>query len=284
MVERNETRNQMTRFMHARQPDAGGRPAVSVIMPAYRVAEYIGMAIDSVLAQTFDDYEIIVVNDGSPDTPELEAALAAYRDRIVYIEQANAGPSAARNVAIGQARGEYLAFLDADDYWEPEFLARQLACFEQNPRLDLVYCDSMLVGDSTLAGRTFMELTPSAGEVTFESLLSGNCTVILSGTVARKRAVVEAGLFDERLRYSEDFDLWLRLAQNGSRLTYQPEVLLCKRIHSESLSTNCIGLHQSALGVLGKYKQRATLSEQTRRAMAEQEAKLTAIIKLEQGK
>ncbi|HKP12766.1 MAG TPA: oligosaccharide flippase family protein, partial [Blastocatellia bacterium] len=99
-----------------------------------------------------------------------------------------------------------------------------------------------------------------------------------------KRALVEAGLFDERLRYSEDFDLWLRVAQNGSRLTYQPEVLLCKRIHAESLSTNSVGLHQSALGVLGKYKQEATLSEQTRQAMAEQEAKLTALIKLEQGK
>jgi O-antigen/teichoic acid export membrane protein len=129
-----------------------------------------------------------------------------------------------------------------------------------------------------------MELTPSVGEVTFENLLGGNCTVILSGTVARKRAVVEAGLFDEGLRYSEDFDLWLRLAQNGSRLACQPEVLLCKRIHADSLSSDCIGLHQSALGVLGKYKQRASLSEKTLQAMAKQEAKLTAIVKLELGK
>ncbi|MEN3334108.1 MAG: hypothetical protein V7641_3473 [Blastocatellia bacterium] len=257
---------------------------VSVIMPAYRVAEFIGMAIESVLAQTFSNYEIIVVNDGSPDTAELELALEAYRERIVYIEQANAGPSAARNTAIRQARGQYLAFLDADDYWEPQFLAQQIAFFEQNPAIDLVYCDGLLVGDSTLAGRTFMELTPSVGEVTFENLLGGGCTVILSGTVARKRAVVEAGLFDEGLRYSEDFDLWLRLAQNGSRLACQSEVLLCKRIHADSLSSDCIGLHQSALGVLEKYKRRARLSEKTLQAMAEQEAKLTAIVKLELGK
>ncbi|MFL6213168.1 MAG: glycosyltransferase [Blastocatellia bacterium] len=284
MVERNETRKRLSHLMIERKPIAERRPMVSVIMPAYRVAEYIGMAIESVLAQTFTNYEIIVVNDGSPDSADLEAALVPHRERIVYMEQPNAGPSSARNTAIRQARGEFLAFLDADDYWEPQFLARQMACFEQNPQLDLVYCDGLLVGDSTLAGRTFMELTPSIGEVSFESLLSGNCTVILSGTVARKRAVVEAGLFDEGLRYSEDFDLWLRLAQNGSHLTFQQEVLLCKRIHGDSLSSNCIGLHQSALGVLSRYKQQAALSEKTLEAMAEQEAKLTAIIKLELGK
>jgi O-antigen/teichoic acid export membrane protein/GT2 family glycosyltransferase len=284
MIERNQTRKRLTRFIRARESNDNHYPMVSVIMPAYRVAEFIGMAIDSVLAQTFTNYEIIVVNDGSPDSAELEMALSAYRERIVYIEQANAGPSAARNTAIRQARGEYLAFLDADDYWEPQFLAQQMAFFERNPTIDLVYCDGLLVGDSTLAGRTFMELTPSVGEVTFENLLGGNCTVILSGTVARKHAVVDAGLFDEGLRYSEDFDLWLRLAQNGSRLACQPDVLLCKRIHADSLSSDCIGLHQSALGVLERYKRRSTLSEKTLRAMAEQEAKLTAIVKLELGK
>lgn len=271
-------------FMRKTELNGNHRPLVSVIMPAYRVAEFIGIAVESVFAQTFSDYEIIVVNDGSPDSAELEQALAGYRERIVYIEQPNSGPSAARNVAIRQARGEFLAFLDADDYWEPQFLAQQMAFFEQNPEVDLVYCDGLLVGDSTLAGRTFMELTPSVGEVTFETLLGGICTVILSGTVVRKRAVVEAGLFDERLRYSEDFDLWLRVAQHGSKMAYQDAVLLCKRIHADSLSSDCIGLHQSALGVLEKYKRRTGLSETTLSAMADQEAKLTAVIKLELGK
>jgi len=284
MVERNQTRKRLMQLINKSGPSENRHPMVSVIMPAYRVAEFIGIAVESVFAQTFSNFEIIVVNDGSPDSAELEHALTAYRERIVYIEQPNAGPSAARNTAIRQARGEFLAFLDADDYWEPQFLARQMAFFEQNPEVDLVYCDGLLVGDSTLAGRTFMELTPSVGEVTFENLLGGSCTVILSGTVARKRAVVEAGLFDERLRYSEDFDLWLRVAQKGSQLACQEEVLLCKRIHADSLSSDCIGLHQSALGVLEKYKQRARLSKKTLQAMAEQEAKLTAIIKLELGK
>jgi O-antigen/teichoic acid export membrane protein/GT2 family glycosyltransferase len=284
MNERNQTRKRLMQFMNASAADENRTPMVSVIMPAYRVAEFIGMAIESVLAQTFTNYEIIVVNDGSPDTVSLEAALAAYRERIVYIEQPNAGPSAARNTAIRQARGEYLAFLDADDYWEPQFLARQMEFFEQNPTVDLVYCDSLLVGDSALAGRTFMEMTPTVGEVTFENLLVGKCTVILSGTVARKRTVVEAGLFDEAMRYSEDFDLWLRMARNGSRLACQAEVLLCKRIHTDSLSSDSVGLHQGALGVLEKYRRHAPLADETLQEMDRQQTKLKSLVTLEQGK
>src|SRR5581483_8332648 len=106
MGHRNQTMNQLTHLVEASRPSAAHLPKVSVIMPAYRAAEYIGVAIESVLAQTFGDYEVIVVNDGSPDTRELAQALSPYRDRITYIEQPNAGPSAARNRAIREARGE----------------------------------------------------------------------------------------------------------------------------------------------------------------------------------
>src|SRR5436190_438532 len=104
------------KLMRAREPyKTGGRenakPMVSVIMPAYRVSEYIGKAVGSVLNQTFSNYEIIVVNDGSPDTTELESELEQYRERIIYIEQENRGCSAARNAAINIARGEFIAFL-----------------------------------------------------------------------------------------------------------------------------------------------------------------------------
>ena len=207
-------------------------------MPAYRVAEYIGAALDSILAQTFKDYEIIIVNDGSPDTDEFELALEPYRKSVIYIKQENGGPSAARNVAIQKARGEFLAFLDADDYWEPNYLEQQLAFLEKNRSVDLVYSDALLVGGSPLAGHTFMEVTPSEGEATFESLLGGRCTIILSGTVVRRQAVIDAGLFNEGLRYAEDYDLWLRIAKQGSRLAYQEQVLLNKRMHAASLSSD----------------------------------------------
>jgi O-antigen/teichoic acid export membrane protein/GT2 family glycosyltransferase/2-polyprenyl-3-methyl-5-hydroxy-6-metoxy-1,4-benzoquinol methylase len=253
-------------------------------MPAYRVAEYIVAALGSILAQTFTDYEIIIVNDGSPDTVEFELALEPYRKRVVYIKQENGGPSAARNVAIQKARGEFLAFLDADDYWEPNYLKQQLEFLEKNRSVDLVYSDALLVGGSPLAGRTFMEITPSQGEATFESLLGGRCTVILSGTVVRRQAVIDAGLFNEGLRYAEDYDLWLRMAKQGSRLAYQQQVLLNKRMHSASLSSDRMKLHESALSVLEKTRQEPGLSQQGREAIAEQSARLTALVKLEQGK
>ena len=258
-------------------------PVVSVIMPAYRVAEYIGAAIDSVLSQTFDNIEIIVVNDGSPDTPELEAVLEPYRERIIYIKQENGGPSSARNTALMRARGQFVAFLDADDYWKPDYLAAQLGFIENNPGVDLVYTDALLIGDSPLAGKTFMETSPSSGEVTFESLLGGHCTILLSGTVARRQAVVDAGLFDEGFHYSEDFDLWLRMAKTA-RLAYQKHVLLYKRIHSVSLSSNGVKLTQSALRVLAKVEEREQLNERQKAIIAERVKKLSATLNLEQGK
>src|SRR5215467_1463918 len=105
-------------------------PSVSVIIPAYNTARYIGEALDSVFGQTYRDFEVIVINDGSPDTEALEAVLRPYLDRIVYLKQENRGPAAARNLGIHQARGEYIAFLDSDDCWVEEYLARQMSMFD----------------------------------------------------------------------------------------------------------------------------------------------------------
>src|SRR5512132_4544704 len=92
---------------------------VSIIIPAYNVASFIGETLDSVWAQSFTDYEVIVINDGSPDTEEMERVLAPYLDRIVYLKQENQGAGAARNAGLRAARGNYIAFLDGDDVWYP---------------------------------------------------------------------------------------------------------------------------------------------------------------------
>ncbi|MGH9760676.1 MAG: glycosyltransferase family 2 protein, partial [Blastocatellia bacterium] len=194
-----------------RQPIEG--PAVSIVIPAYRATGYIASAIDSALAQTFADYEIIVVNDGCPDTVRLEQILKPYLGKLVYIKQNNTGPAGARNSGVRAARGRLIAFLDADDYWAPNYLIEQLRFLETNPQAHMVYTDALLIGDSPLAGRTFMELTPSNGVADFENLLTGRCTVILSGTVVHRQRLLDIGLFDERLRRAEDYDLWLRLAR-----------------------------------------------------------------------
>src|ERR1035438_10871876 len=118
-------------------------PLVSVIIPAYRAAESIADTLD-LLAQTFKDYEIIVVNDGSPDSEDLEKALEPYRERIIYLRQENEGPGGARNAGIRTARGQYIAPLDADDIGAPEHLAAQLAVLEAHPSIEVGYGDARI--------------------------------------------------------------------------------------------------------------------------------------------
>src|ERR1700686_1350704 len=108
-------------------------PTVSVIIPSYKTATFITETLDSVFAQTFTDYEVIVVNDGSPDTEQLERVLEPYCNRIVYLKQENRGVAGARNAGIRRARGAFLAFLDSDDMWLPEFLAEQVQIFHKDP-------------------------------------------------------------------------------------------------------------------------------------------------------
>src|SRR3954464_6405374 len=108
-------------------------PTVSVVVPAYNVAAYIGATLESAFAQTCQDFEIVVVNDGSPDTADLREAIAPYRQRIHYIEQPQGGAARARNTGIAAARGELLAFLDGDDLWAPTFLASQIAILGREP-------------------------------------------------------------------------------------------------------------------------------------------------------
>ena len=215
-------------------------PKVSVIVPAYGIADYIGESLESVFAQTLTDFEVVIVNDGSPDTEKFERAIQPFLNKIVYIKQENAGVAAARNRAIRAASGEILAFLDGDDIWLPEFLASQVEFLEKN-NLDLAYADAAFFGGSAPPGQTFMQLSDSNGAVTPESLLALDCNIITSGTIARRQFVIDAGLFDESPVWknaSEDFEMWFRLAKLGGKLGYQKKVLLKYRLREGSLSGN----------------------------------------------
>src|SRR5271157_6574748 len=172
-------------------------PTVSVIIPSYKTAGLIAACLDSAFAQTYSDFEAIVVNDGSPDTPELEKVLQPYMNRIVYIKQENKRAAGARNNAIRQARGEFVAFLDSDDTWMPDHLASQMQVFAEDPTLGLTYSNGWvgMPGQE----REFMERCPSNGEATFGSLLVERCQIPISTVVARKQAIVKAGMFDEKL-------------------------------------------------------------------------------------
>ncbi len=266
-------------------PRGGGAhaPAVSVIMPAYRVTEYIGGAIDSVLAQTFVDYEIIVVNDGSPDTDELERVLAPYRARIVYIKQENRGLSGARNTAIRAARGEFVALLDPDDLWEPNYLAVQVAAMRNEPTLDVLYSNARIFGDAPDAGRELMDVCPTDGAVTFERVITQECNVLICATV-RREAVLRAGLFDETLRSSEDFDLWLRILKAGGRISYHRQPLARYRRRAGSLSSDPVWMCTHYLQVLNKVERTMALTPAERETVERQCAHVRAMLSLHEGK
>lgn len=258
-------------------------PTVSVIIPAYRVTPYIKEALDSVFAQRYTDFEVVVVNDGTPDTEAFEEVLSPYRHRVVYLRQANKGLSAARNTGIRAARGRLIALLDADDVWEPDYLSVQVAALDADPTLDVVYPDGVIFGDVVEAGHRCMSLAPSNGEVTFERLALQLCSVLVFAT-ARKDTLVNAGLFDETLRSAEDFDLWLRVLQLGGRIGYHRQVLARYRRRRGSLSSDPVWMIRSALRVLAKFEDRTDLTPSQREAVATQRIRFEAERHFYQGK
>lgn len=243
-------------------------PLVSVIIPAFNTANYIGAALQSVFSQTFADYEVILVNDGSSDTEQLEKAIQPYLNRITYLSQENRGPSAARNAGIRQARGEWLAFLDSDDIWLPQYLKEQFRFLRTDESLDMVYCDAILYGATQANGKTFMQECPSNGPVTFESLLLEQTQVITSGTVVRRQKATAAGLFDENLHCAEDHDLWLRIVHCGGKVSYQRVSLLRRHIRSGSQGSAPGSLLAGEIQVLTKLDQTLDLSFRTRSLLA----------------
>jgi glycosyltransferase involved in cell wall biosynthesis len=198
-------------------------PKVSIIIPAYNTANLIKGCLDSVLAQTYSDFETLVVNDGSPDTPQLEQVLAPYMDRITYIAQENKRAAGARNTAIRSANGEFLAFLDSDDSWTPHHLASQMKQFDENPSLDLVYANGLRIAHPRHLVE-FMDKCPSHGRANFEALVVERCQIPISTVVVRKSTILAAGCFDENLARCDDYDMWLRAAFHGAKIGYKREV------------------------------------------------------------
>lgn len=226
-------------------------PEVSVVIPAYNTAPYIDEALSSVFAQTLRDFEVIVVNDGSPDTDELERALKPHRGRITYIKQENKGVSAARNTGILAAKAPLVALLDSDDAWDPEYLSIQVGILRQKPTAVVVYPNAVYFGGGPETGRVFMDLCPSEGEVTVESLLTQRCNV-MSSVTARREIMVDVGLFDETLRSAEDFDLWLRIVLRGRRIVYHHRPLVRYRQRQGSFMSDMDSHMKQVLRVVDK--------------------------------
>lgn len=190
------------------------RASVSVVVPAYNAERWIGETLESILGQTLPPAEVIVIDDGSVDGTA--GVVRGFGTRVQYTRQENAGASAARNHGIALARGEYIAFLDADDLWLPEKLEKQLTLLERKPELKWVYSDSFIFADGCPEATTRVghHLKLRSGNI-FEALLLGD--FIASPTPLIHREVfARLGVFliqPPRLVYAEDWEMWLRIAQ-----------------------------------------------------------------------
>jgi glycosyltransferase involved in cell wall biosynthesis len=183
-------------------------PKISVIIPTYNREQLISRAINSVLAQTYKDYEIIVIDDGSTD--HTKEALEPFEGKIKYFYQDNSGISGARNRGIEEARGNYIAFLDSDDAWMPEKLATQAEILDRDPSVGIVYSKMLILNEDgkhcgfkpdEKTGRNFMELIEIRGDIATSTVMT------------RRECFQKVGRFDPDLPPMEDFDMWLRISK-----------------------------------------------------------------------
>jgi glycosyltransferase involved in cell wall biosynthesis len=225
-------------------------PTVSVIIPAFNQARYLAGALQSVLDQSYRDLEIIVIDDGSTD--ETWSMAQRFGDAIHYIRQNNQGLPSARNRGIRQAQGKYIALLDSDDEWLPQFLESMLSLAARQPEADVYYCNARCVDEQgqelpQLAGGYLMQ--PQA---MYAALLRANF-LIPSAVLLRRDAIVEAGLFDQAMiNGCEDWDLWLRLLPTHMFVGTMA-CLVRYRLHGDNFSNDLIKMQQAMLAVTEKH-------------------------------
>ncbi|PIG94123.1 glycosyltransferase family A protein [Gloeocapsopsis sp. IPPAS B-1203] len=224
-------------------------PQVSVIIPAYNAMNYLPETLDSLLKQTFDDFETIIVNDGSTD--EIERWAAQITDpRVKLISQENRGLAAARNTGIAHAQGEYLAFLDADDLWKPTKLEKQVQSLQSNPDVGLVYTWTVVADpNGKPTGRVFASL--AEGNV-WKKLTEFNIVGCGSVAMVRRSCFEKVGVFDRNLgSWVEDWDMWLRIASSYPFAVIK-EPLVYYRQHLNNGSKNLQAMEQNFYKVIEK--------------------------------
>jgi glycosyltransferase involved in cell wall biosynthesis len=199
---------------------------VSVVIPTYNTSNFLIKAIQSVINQTYKNWELIIVDDGSTDqTRQIVEEFQKKDSRIKYFFQNNKGQGAARNLGIKNTSGNYIAFLDSDDEFFENKLERVISYFEKDKNIGFIYTDAIIIGDYLYKKRMSEIVTPYSGKI-YTKLLFNN--FITTSTVVVKREVLQnCGLFDESnlLRNFEDYDLWLRIAKKY-KIEYIPEVLV----------------------------------------------------------
>lgn len=232
-------------------------PLVSVIIPTYNHAKYVCRAINSVLEQTYKNYEIIVVDDGSTD--DTREVLEPYMDKIKYIYQENKGLAASRNTGIRAAKGDCLQFLDADDIILPQGLDIQVKFLKTHPDVDVVACRNRRVD---AAGRLLLEQRRYVKKrIMFKDLVLTNRFAV-NGLLLRRKCFTSAGFFDESLKSCEDWDMWLRIAAQNHRFLAHNHVLAQCYHYPSTMSQNASRMCDNRLTVLNKVFANPDLDEE----------------------
>ena len=212
-------------------------PLVSVIMPAYNAEEYISQAIESVLAQSYSNFELIIINDGSTDNTE--QIIHSFNDqRIRYFKQSNQGLAATHNFGIKQSRGEFVIKLDADDMMTPDFIARHLQEFEEHPEAHLIYCDDCLVDKNGEMIKVMEYPEYSDRKSLIRDLFRSGYTIVPFRTCIRKSIFDKLGYFDETLAVGEDYDMMRRFVKLDMKIHHLNNSLYLRRMGFDSLSRN----------------------------------------------
>lgn len=244
--------------------------AVSIVTPAWNAAAHIAETIASVRAQSWQDWEWLIVDDGSTDdTATIVRAATAEDARIRLLQQSNAGPSAARNRAMAEASGAWFTFLDSDDCWHPGFLSTQLAIFQAHPTTDLVTGTAINRG-GPFDGEPTRPPVDGYPVLSFDDMIRDETAVFIM-TVFRRQVFETIGGLDERQWTSEDYDFWLRAAQAGFVFRLNPEPLAWYRVRGDSLSRQRIRMLE---GLVTSYRKAAARMDPGAEALGDIEAQI----------
>lgn len=213
-------------------------PRVSIIIPTYNLAQYIGRTLATVFCQTYTDYEVIVADDGSTD--DTQNMLSGWDGKILYLYQSNRGVASARNLALSKAGGEFIAYLDADDMWYPQKLQRQVDFLDRHEECGVVHSDFAIVdeSDGIIYSEFNRQMHRDAPQGQCMMALLQRCHIQPLTVMERRECVQQTGRFDERLRGVDDYMRWILLAVNGVEFGYIDEPLALYRWREGQFSSS----------------------------------------------
>jgi len=236
-------------------------PKVSIVVPAHNAHATISKTLHSLVKQTYQDFEIIIIDDGSTDDSAkiIKRWVKKDAEKFKYFWQINQGPAAARNKGLKEAKGEFVAWIDADDLWLPERLELMLKEFNKEPKPDFVSTDARyLYPDNKISKQTYYQINDLPLEYSFKELLKTN--FIFGSPLIKKEVIEKIGFLDENLVRSEDYDYWLRILAKNYKLAIIKEPLALYRFLIDSRSQSFILVNQADLKVLSKANKLKKLS------------------------